>query len=47
MISVRIVFKGYQDKKFVAFTMSEAKELIDEYDVNDVLSIHFYPHYNE
>ena len=47
MVSVRIVFKGYQDKKFVAFTMSEAKEIIDDYDIDDVLSIHFYPHYNE
>ena len=47
MVSVRIVFKSYQDKKFVAFTMSEAKELVDEFNIDDVLSIHFYPHYNE
>lgn len=47
MVSIRIVFKDFDSRRFLAFTMSEAKELVDEYDINDVLSIHFYPHYNE
>lgn len=45
MVSARIVFKSHEDVKFLAFSMAEAFEVVNGYDVNDITSVHFYPNY--
>ena len=45
MVSVRIVLDSHEDKKFLAFSMSEALEVIREYDTSNIISIHIYPNY--
>lgn len=47
MVSVRINFKSYDVKKFLTFTMNEAFDLVNEYDSETIMSVHFYPNYNE
>ena len=47
MFLIRIVFKSHEVQKFIAFTMAEAESLVDEYDSKNLISIHFYPNYNE
>ncbi len=45
MVSVRIVFKSHEDVKFLAFSMAEASEVVNGYDVKNIMSVHFYPNY--
>lgn len=45
MVSVRIVMSSCEDKKFLAFSMNDALELISEYDCSDIKSIHINPNY--
>lgn len=47
MVLIRIVFKSYEKQSFVAFSMSEAYSLVDEFDYSKLLSIHYYPNYHE
>lgn len=47
MVLIRIVFKNWESHSFVTFDMVEAESLVDEYDIKDLRSVHFYPHYNE
>lgn len=47
MVLIRIVFKSWESHSFLAFNMVEAESLVDEYDIKDLRSVHFYPHYNE
>ena len=46
MVSVRILFRSHLDKKFLAFSMNEAYELISEYDSSNIVSVHIYPNYH-
>lgn len=46
MVLIRIVFKSHEVQKFVTFSMAEAESLVDEYDSKNLISIHFYPNYN-
>lgn len=46
MVSVRIVLNSYEDKKFLAFSMNEALELIREFDSSNIKSIYIYPNYD-
>ena len=44
MISVRVLLKSHEFNKFVAFSLDEAYQIVhDEFDISNVISIHFYP----
>lgn len=45
MVSVRIHFKSHENEEFLAFSMAEAFEVVDGYDFNNIISVHFYPNY--
>ncbi len=45
MVSVRINFKSHKVEKFLAFSLSEAEEVVNGYDANSIISVHFYPNY--
>lgn len=45
MVSVRINFKSHNVVRFLAFSMAEAEEVVNEYDINSIISIHFCPNY--
>lgn len=44
MIDIRIVFNDWHSTNFVAFSLSEAFTLVQEYDSTSIISIHIYPH---
>lgn len=46
MVSVRIHFKSHENVEFLAFSLAEASEVVNGYDVNNIMSVHFYPNYN-
>ena len=46
MVSLRVLFKSHVDKKFIAFSLDEAFELLGEFDSSNIVSIHIYPNYN-
>lgn len=46
MVSVRILFSSHENKKFLAFSMKEAFDIVNEYDNSDIISVHFYPNYD-
>lgn len=46
MVSLRVVFKSHVDRKFIAFTLAQAYELLDELDSSNIKAIHIYPNYN-
>lgn len=43
MVRIRIVFRTWETQNFLAFTMSEAYSLVDEFDYKDIISVHYYP----
>lgn len=43
MVDVRVTYRDYESKEFTAFTMSEAVSLLNDINISDVLSVHFYP----
>lgn len=45
MVSLRVLFKCHKDKKFIAFSLGEAFELLNELDSSNIVSIHIYPNY--
>lgn len=45
MVSVRINFKSHNVERFLAFSMAEAEEVVNGYDINSIISVHFYPNY--
>lgn len=46
MVHIRIIFKTWETQNFLAFTMSEAYSLVDEFDYKDIISVHYYPNYH-
>lgn len=47
MVRVRLYFKSHEVKQFITFSIAEAESLVDEYDIKNLISIHFYPNYKE
>lgn len=43
MVDVRVTFRDYESKEFTAFTMTEAVSVLEDIDIDDVLSVHIYP----
>lgn len=46
MVSLRVLFKSHKDRKFIAFTLGEVFELVNELDISNIVSIHIYPNYS-
>lgn len=47
MVRVCINFKSHDDVEFIAINFSEAVVLVNEYDRDSIISVHFYPIYND
>lgn len=43
MINIRIVFNGWQEANFVAFSLAEAFTILQDYDRKTIKAIHIYP----
>lgn len=43
MVSLRVSFKSHKSMKFIAFSLSQAFELLSELDSSNMESIHIYP----
>ena len=46
MVDIRIVFKDWQEAKFVAFSIAEVFTILQDYDSKTINSIHIYPNKN-
>lgn len=46
MVSLRVTFKCNKSMKFIAFSLSQAFELLSELDSSNIVSIRIYPNSN-
>lgn len=43
MVDIRVTYRNYESNEFTAFTMMEAVSVLEDIDIDDVLSVHIYP----
>ena len=44
MVKIRIVFKDWQRAEFVAFSLTEAFVILQDYDISVINAINIYPY---
>ncbi len=46
MVYIRIVFRNWISKDFFAFSFSEAYDILNQFKIDNIISIHIYPNYH-